>query len=90
MAVFAASFVAGMSFVAVGEIVAGDEAFDSLWLTAPLMVVALTAVLAGLLAGTIAAFAIVRRRERSVLVFLPLIVLVFFAIFLVGELVGHE
>ena len=90
MAVFAASFVAGMSFVAVGEIVAGDEAFDSLWLTAPLMVVALTAVLAGLLAGTIAAFAIARRRERSVLVFLPLIVLVFFAIFLVGELVGHE
>jgi len=90
LAVFAASFVAGMSFVAVGEIVAGDEAFDSLWLTAPLMVVALTAVLAGLLAGTIAAFAIARRRERSVLVFLPLIVLVFFAIFLVGELVGHE
>ena len=90
LAAFAASFVVGISFVAVGEIIAGDEAFDNLWLTVPLMVVALTAVLAGVLAGTIAAFAIARRRERSVLVFLPLIVLVFFAIFLVGELIGHE
>ena len=90
LAVFAASFVVAISFVGVGEIIAGDEAFDSLWLTVPLMVLALTAVLAGLLAGAIAAFAIARRRERSVLAFLPFIVLVFFAVFLVGELAGHE
>ena len=90
LAVFAASFVVAMSFAGVGEIIAGDEAFDSLWLTVPLMVLALTAVLAGLLAGAIAAFAIARRRERSVLAFLPFIVLVFFAVFLVGELAGHE
>ena len=68
LAVFAASFVVAISFVAVGEIIAGDEAFDSLWLTVPLMVVAPTAVLAGLLAGTIAAFAIVKRAcaERGI------------------------
>jgi NhaP-type Na+/H+ or K+/H+ antiporter len=90
LATFAASFVAGISFVAVGEVIAGDEAFDSLWLTVPLMVAALTAVVAGVLAGVAAAFAIVRRRERSVLVFLPLLVLLFFAVFFVGELVGHE
>ena len=90
LAAFAASFVVGISFVAVGEVIAGDEAFDSLWLTVPLMVAALTAVVAGVLAGVAAAFAIVRRRERSVLVFLPLLVLLFFAIFFVGELVGHE
>ena len=90
MVVFAAGLVVGMSLAAAGQIIAGEGAFDSLWLTVPLMVVALTAVLAGVFAGTIAAFAIARRRERSVLVFLPLIVLVFFAIFLVGELVGPE
>jgi flagellar biosynthesis protein FliQ len=54
------------------------------------MVAALTAVVAGVLAGVAALFAIVRRRERSVLVFLPLVVLIFFVIFLVGELVGHD
>jgi len=52
--------------------------------------VALTAIVAGVLAGAAAAFTIFRRGERSILVFLPLIVLGFFAIFLVGELVGHE
>lgn len=90
LATFAGSFLVGISFVAVGEIIAGDAAFDSLWLTVPLMVAALTAVVAGVLAGVAALFAIVRRRERSVLVFLPLVVLIFFVIFLVGELVGHD
>jgi NhaP-type Na+/H+ or K+/H+ antiporter len=90
LATFAAAFIVGISFVAVGEIIAGDQAFDSLWLTVPLMVAALTAVVAGVLAGVAALFAIVRRRERSVLVFLPLVLLIFFVIFLVGELVGHD
>jgi flagellar biosynthesis protein FliQ len=86
---FAAAFVVGLSLVAAGEISAGEEAFDSLWLTVPLMGVALTAVLAGVLSGVAALFAIVRRSERSVLAFLPLTILLFFVIFLVGELVGH-
>jgi len=46
-------------------------------------------VLFGALAGVVAAVAIVRRGERSLLVFLPLIVLVFIAILIVAELVGH-
>ena len=87
---FAAGLVVGMSLAAAGQIIGGEGAFDNLWLTVPLMGAGLTAVLAGVLAGVAAAFAIVRRGERSILVFLPLIVLVFFAIFLVGELVGHE
>ena len=90
LAVFAASFVVGISLVAAGEIIAGDEAFDSLWLTVPLTGAALTTVVAGLIAGVVAAFAIVRRGERSVLAFLPIIVLVFFAVFLVGEVIGHD
>jgi len=87
---FAAGWVVGMSLAAAGQISGGEESFDNLWLTVPLMGAGLTAVVAGVLAGATAAFAIVRRGERAVLVFLPLIVLVFFAIFLVGELVGHE
>lgn len=44
-------------------------------------------LLVGALAGVTAAVAVARRGERAVLVFLPLIVLVFCAIALVGELV---
>ena len=87
---FAAGWVVGMSLAAAGQISGGEESFDNLWLTVPLMGAGLTAVVAGVLAGITAAFAIVRRGERAVLVFLPLIVLVFFAFFLVGELIGHE
>jgi hypothetical protein len=46
-------------------------------------------LLVGALAGVTAAVAVARRGERAVLVFLPLIVLVFVAILLVGELVQH-
>jgi uncharacterized membrane protein YoaK (UPF0700 family) len=46
-------------------------------------------VLFGASAGVVAAVAIVRRGERSRLVFLALIVLVFIAIAFVAELVGH-
>ena len=46
-------------------------------------------LLVGALAGVTAAVAVARRGERAVLVFLPLIVLVFCAIALVGELVQH-
>jgi len=45
--------------------------------------------LSGALGAVTAAIA-VRRGERSVLVFLPLIVGIFMAFFLVGELVGHD
>ena len=44
-------------------------------------------LLVGVLAGVTAAVAVARRGERAVLVFLPLVVLVFCAIALVGELV---
>ena len=46
-------------------------------------------VLFGASAGVVAAVALVRRGERSRLVFLALIVLVFIAIAFVAELVGH-
>jgi hypothetical protein len=46
-------------------------------------------VLFGTLAGVVAAVAIVRRGERSLLVFFPLIVLVFIATLVVAEFVGH-
>jgi len=90
LVVFVAGLVVGMSLAGAGQIIGGEGAFDSLWLTVPLTGAALTAIVAGLVAGVAAAFAIVRRGERSVLAFLPIIVLVFFAVFLVGELGGHE
>ena len=46
-------------------------------------------LLVGVLAGVTAAVAVARRGERAVLVFLALIVLVFCAILLVGEVVDH-
>jgi membrane associated rhomboid family serine protease len=46
--------------------------------------------LSGALAGGTAAVAVVRRGERSVLVFLPLVVGILIAIFLLGELIGPE
>jgi flagellar biosynthesis protein FliQ len=88
MVAFAVLFLVGVSLVAAGEKSAGDAAFDSLWLTVPLTGVGLTAVLAGVLAGVAAAFAIVRRGERSTFVFLPLIVGLLVALFLLGEIVS--
>jgi hypothetical protein len=87
---FVAGYMVGMSLAGAGQISGGEGAFDNLWLTVPLMGVGLATVVAGVLAGVAAAFAIVRRGERSVLVFLPLLVLLFIAIFFVGELAGHE
>jgi len=87
---FAALFVVGVSLAGAGQKIGGEGVFDNLWLTVPLTGVGLTAVLVGLLAGVTAAFAIVRRGERSVLVFLPLIVGLLVAIFLLGENAGPD
>jgi apolipoprotein N-acyltransferase len=52
------------------------EAVDSMWFRVPLMGVVLMTAVAGALAGIAAAFSVFRRQERSVLMFLALIVLV--------------
>jgi len=83
---FAALFVVGMSLAGAGQKIGGEGVFDNLWLTVPLAVVGMTALLAGVLAGVTAAFAIVRRGERSVLVFLPLIPALLVALFVLGEI----
>jgi len=85
LVVVAAGSAVGVGLAAAGQIIAGEGAFHSVWLTVPLAGAALTMVVAGLIAGVLAAFAIVRHGERSVLAFPPIIFLVFFAIFLVGE-----
>jgi hypothetical protein len=75
---FAALFVTISALV-----VAGQRGVWLLSLVVPLF-------LSGLLAAATAAVAVVRRGERSVLVFLPLIVGILIAFFLVGELIGHD
>jgi flagellar biosynthesis protein FliQ len=85
LAAFAAFFILLISLAASGQ-EGGEEFSDNLWLALPGLAAGLSAVLG----GVTAAVAVVRRGERSVLVFLPLIVGIFVAIFLLGELVGHE
>jgi hypothetical protein len=87
---FVAGLVVYISLAGAYQISTGDEAVDSVWMRVPLMGVVLTTAVAGVLAGVAAAFAVFRRGERSVLMFLALIVLVLIAIVFVGELVGHE
>ena len=90
MVAFVAGLVVYISLAGAYQISTGDEAVDSVWMRVPLMGVVLTTAVAGVLAGVAAAFAVFRRGERSVLMFLALIVLVFIVIVFVGELVGHE
>jgi hypothetical protein len=75
---FAVFFVTLCALVAAGQ--------RGVWLVS--LVVPL--FLFGLLAGATAAVAVVRRGERAVLVFLPLIVGLLVAFFLVGELIGPD
>jgi len=75
---FGALFLTLCALVAAGQ--------RGVWLVSPVIPL----FLSGLLAAATAAVAVVQRGERSVLVFLPLIVGVLIAIFLLGELVGHE
>ncbi len=63
----------------------GGGFFDNPWMG----LTALVAGLSGALAGVTAALAIVRRSERSGLVFLILLVGLFVAAFSLGELFGH-
>ncbi len=81
LAAFAAFLIVLFSLVAAGER-GGDEFFSNLWLALP----GLGAGLSAVLAGVTAAVAIVRRGERSVLVFLVLIVGLIVALFLLGEI----
>jgi hypothetical protein len=85
LAAFGAFFILLMGLAASGQ-EGGDEFSDNLWLALP----ALGAGLSAVLAGVTAAVAVARRGERSLLVFLPLVVGSLVAIFLLGELVGHE
>ena len=78
LAAFAAFFLTLCALVATGQ--------RGVWLVS--LVIPL--FLSGALATATAAVAVVRRGERSVLVFLPLIVGILIAVFLVGELIGHE
>ena len=75
---FAALFLTLCALVAAGQ--AGP------WLAVFMIPLGLSA--AG--AAATAAVAVVRRGERSVLVFLPLVVGILIAFFLVGELIGHD
>jgi len=75
---FAALFLTVSALVASGQ--------RGVWLLS--LVVPL--FLSGVLGAATAAFAVVRRGERSVLVFLPLIVGILIAFFLLGELIGHD
>ncbi len=82
---FAAFLTALFSVVAAGER-GGEGFFSNLWLALPGLGAGLTGVLAGVTAGV----AIVRRGERSVLVFLVLIVGLIVALFLLGEAVSDH
>lgn len=75
---FGALFLTLCALVAAGQ--------RGVWLVS----LAIPLFLSGLLAGGTGAVAIVRRGERSVLVFLPLVVGILIVIFLLGELVGHD
>ncbi len=80
---FAAFLTALFSLIAAGER-GGEGFFSNLWLALP----GLGAGLSGVLAGVTAAVSIVRRGERSVLVFLVLVVGLIVALWLLGEIVN--
>ena len=83
LAAFAAFLTALFSLIAAGER-GGEGFFSNLWLALP----GLGAGLSGVLAGVTAGVAIVRRGERSVIVFLVLIVGLIVALFLLAETVN--
>jgi hypothetical protein len=83
LAAFAAFLTALFSLIAAGER-GGEGFFSNLWLALP----GLGAGLSGVLAGVTAGVAIVRRGERSVLVFVVLIVGLIVALWLLGEVVN--
>ncbi len=83
LAAFAAFLMVLFSVIAAGQR-GGEGFFSNLWLALP----GLGAGLSAILAGVTAAVAIVRRGERSVLVFLVLIVGLIVALFLLAETVN--
>ena len=83
MTAFAAFLTALFSLIAAGER-GGEGFFSNLWLALP----GLGAGLSGVLAGVTAGVAIVRWGERSVLVFVVLVVGLIVALWLVAEVVN--
>lgn len=69
---------------------AGQRGGDTFFSNPSLTSTILAAGVSGVAAGVVSALAIILRRERSLLVFLTLLLGLFVLVFRLGELVGHD